>query len=36
MRSVLAVTGLIIAGAATVAWIILLGYGLFALIERVL
>jgi hypothetical protein len=36
MPFVVAVTSLIIAGAATVAWIILLGYGLFVLIERML
>jgi hypothetical protein len=36
MPFVVAVMSLIIAGAATVAWIILLGYGLFVLIERML
>jgi hypothetical protein len=36
MPSVLAITGLVIAVAATVAWTVLLGYGLFALIEGVL
>jgi hypothetical protein len=36
MPSALTVTILIIAGAATLAWTVLLGYGLFALIERVL
>ena len=36
MPSGLAVAGLIIAGAVTVAWDVLLAYELFALIERVL
>ena len=36
LPSVLAIAGLIIAGAVTVAWTVALGYGLFALIERVL
>jgi hypothetical protein len=36
MPSGLAVAGLIIGGAVTVAWTVVLAYGLFALIERVL
>jgi hypothetical protein len=36
MPSGFAVAGLIIAGAVTVAWDVVLAYGLFALIKRVL
>jgi hypothetical protein len=36
MPSGLAIAGLIIAGAVTVAWTVVLGCGIFALIERVL
>jgi hypothetical protein len=36
LPSGLAIAGLIIAGAVTVAWTVVVGYGLFALIERVL
>ena len=36
LPSGLAIAGLIIPGVVTVAWTVVLGYGLFALIERVL